>query len=98
MGEEEQLHAFLTSIPVGGEWSASRPGRFKSPRYQLDSMSGLQNRSGRGGVVPAGNQSPVVKRVDTPEKNFNRDSNAVSPQRGQRDNQWLDTRYEMRTS
>jgi hypothetical protein len=35
-----QAHVFLTSALVGGEWSASRPGRFappppKSPRYPL---------------------------------------------------------------
>jgi hypothetical protein len=23
-----QIHVFLTSAPIGGEWSASRPGRF----------------------------------------------------------------------
>jgi len=27
-GVEEQLHDFLTSALDGGEWSASRPGRF----------------------------------------------------------------------
>jgi hypothetical protein len=27
-GVEVQLHAFLTSALDGGEWSASRPGRF----------------------------------------------------------------------
>jgi len=29
-GVEIQLHAFLTSALDGGEWSASRPGRFTS--------------------------------------------------------------------
>jgi hypothetical protein len=28
LGVELQLHAFLTSAPDGGEWSASRPDRF----------------------------------------------------------------------
>jgi hypothetical protein len=27
-GVEVKLHAFLTSVLDGGEWSASRPGRF----------------------------------------------------------------------
>jgi hypothetical protein len=46
-------HAFLTSALDGGEWSASRPGRFtpqgKSPRYPLDRRLGeSQSRSGYG--------------------------------------------------
>jgi hypothetical protein len=43
----------LTSALDGGEWSASRPGRFtprKSPWYPLDRrLDGPQNRSGYGG-------------------------------------------------
>jgi hypothetical protein len=44
----------LTSALYGGEWSASRPGRFipqgKSPWYPLDRrLGGPQSRSGRGG-------------------------------------------------
>jgi hypothetical protein len=44
----------VTSAIDGGEWSASRPGRFisqgKSPWYPLDRMvGGPQSRSGRGG-------------------------------------------------
>jgi hypothetical protein len=38
-GMKAQLHAFLTSALEGGEWSASRPGRFspgKEPTYPLD--------------------------------------------------------------
>jgi hypothetical protein len=27
-GMDVQIHIFLTSALVGGEWSASRPGRF----------------------------------------------------------------------
>jgi hypothetical protein len=27
-GVDVQIHIFLTSAPVGGEWSASHPGRF----------------------------------------------------------------------
>jgi hypothetical protein len=45
---------FLISA-LGGEWSASRPGRFtpskRAPRYTLDwRLGGLQSRSGRCGV------------------------------------------------
>jgi hypothetical protein len=44
----------LTSTLDGGEWSASRPGRFtpkgKKPWYPMDRrLSGSQIRSGRGG-------------------------------------------------
>jgi hypothetical protein len=27
-GVHEEIHIFLTSAPIGDEWSASRPGRF----------------------------------------------------------------------
>jgi hypothetical protein len=30
-GVDVQIHIFLTSTLVGGEWSASRPGRFFTP-------------------------------------------------------------------
>jgi hypothetical protein len=48
------IQAFLTSALVGGEWSASRTGRFtppgKEPQYPLESSLGEpQNRSGRRG-------------------------------------------------
>jgi hypothetical protein len=39
-----EIHVFLSSALVEGQWSASRPGRFthrrKSPRYELDKMLG----------------------------------------------------------
>jgi hypothetical protein len=41
-----QIHGFLTSTPVGGEWSASRPCRFTTekrappPRYPQDKRVG----------------------------------------------------------
>jgi hypothetical protein len=42
-------HIFLTSALVGGEWSASRPGRF-TLGYPLDRrLGGPQSRSGRRG-------------------------------------------------
>jgi hypothetical protein len=37
------IHAFLTSALVGGEWSASRPGRFipeKEPRAPIGKEAG----------------------------------------------------------
>jgi hypothetical protein len=45
---------FLTSSQDGGEWSASRPGRFtprgKSARYQFNRrLGGTQSQSGRRG-------------------------------------------------
>jgi len=52
-GVEVQLHAFLSSAIDGGEWSASRPGRFtprKSPWYPLDRWLGGP-RAGLDAVV-----------------------------------------------
>jgi hypothetical protein len=51
-----EIHIFLTWALVGGEWSASCPGRFKpgerAPGYPLDRrLSGLKSRSGRRGEV-----------------------------------------------
>jgi hypothetical protein len=47
------IHIFLISALAGGEWSASRLGRFtpgKSPHYPLDRRLGEpQSRSGRRG-------------------------------------------------
>jgi hypothetical protein len=72
MGEEEQLHAFLTSELDGGEWSASRPGHFtlweKSPgthwtedwvctRAGLDAVAKIKNPI----IAPARNGTPVVE-------------------------------------
>jgi hypothetical protein len=54
-GVDVQIHIFLTSALVEGEWSASRPGRFtpeKSPRYPLyRRLGGPQSRSGQHGEV-----------------------------------------------
>jgi hypothetical protein len=59
---------FLTPALVGGEWSASRRGRFtpwgKSPRYPLNiRLGGPQSRSGRHGEVknlaPIGIGTPI---------------------------------------
>jgi hypothetical protein len=44
-----QIHIFLISALFGGEWSASRPGRF-TPRYPLDRrLGGPQSWSGHRG-------------------------------------------------
>jgi hypothetical protein len=52
-GVELQLQTFFISALVGGEWPASRPGRFtqgKSPWYLLyRSLGGPQSRYGCGG-------------------------------------------------
>jgi hypothetical protein len=53
-GVEVQLHAFLTSALDGGEWLASRPGRYipvvTDPVYPLGRrLGGPQRRSGRSG-------------------------------------------------
>jgi hypothetical protein len=50
---------------VGGEWSASCPGRL-TPRYLLGrSLGGIQNRSGRHGedkfLDPIGTGIPTVR-------------------------------------
>jgi hypothetical protein len=59
-GEEVQFHAFLTTAAVGGEWSASRLGRFTpgertlgthriggwvGPRAGLDAVTKSKNPS-----------------------------------------------------
>jgi hypothetical protein len=45
-------HAFLTSALDGGEWSASRPGRFthweRAPNLLERRLGGRQSRSGCG--------------------------------------------------
>jgi hypothetical protein len=67
-----ERHVFLTSALDGGEWSASRPGRFtrgeKSTPYSLDRRpDGPQSQSWRGGeeksfiIVSTGNLTPVVQ-------------------------------------
>jgi hypothetical protein len=55
----------LTSARRGGDWSASRPGRFtprKEPRYPLDrSLGGPQSRSGRGGEEKNSQPPPGIE-------------------------------------
>jgi len=53
---EAQLHAFLTPTLDGGEWSASRTGRF-IPRERTPGTHWI-----RGWVVPRAGLNAVVKR------------------------------------
>jgi hypothetical protein len=39
-GMAVQIHAFLTSALAGGEWSASRPGRFTPGTYWVGGWMG----------------------------------------------------------
>jgi hypothetical protein len=54
------IHIFLTSAVVGGEWSASPPGRFTLGDRRL---GGPQSRSGRRGeekiLDPTGTRTPT---------------------------------------
>jgi hypothetical protein len=69
-----QRHAFLTSALDGGQWSASRPGRFTpeewapgthwiggwvGPRTGLDAVAKRKNPI----IGPTGNWTPVVQLV-----------------------------------
>jgi hypothetical protein len=55
-GMEVQLHACFTSALDGGEWSASRPGRF-TPRERASSTHWIG-----GWVGPRAGLDAVVKR------------------------------------
>jgi hypothetical protein len=47
-GVDVEIQVFLTSVLVGGEWSASRPGKFIPGGYPLDRrLCEPQNPSGR---------------------------------------------------
>jgi hypothetical protein len=53
-GVDVEIHIFLTLTLAGGEWSASRPGRFtpekKRPWYPLDRrLGGHKTQYGRRG-------------------------------------------------
>jgi hypothetical protein len=66
-GVDVYIHTFLTSVLDGGEWSASRPGRYtpgESPGCPLDKrLGGPQSRTGRRGVEkildPTGTRTPT---------------------------------------
>jgi len=73
-GVELQLHAFLTSVLHGGEWSGSRPGRFTpGALYPLDRrLGGLQSRSGRGSEekeIPSLPLTRIELRSSSPLRN-----------------------------
>jgi hypothetical protein len=73
-GVEVYLHAFLTSPLDGGEWSASRPGRFttgvRAPAIHwmigwVGPRAGLDTAARRKNVIiaPAGNWTPVAQPI-----------------------------------
>jgi hypothetical protein len=58
-GVEVYLHAFLTSTLVGGEWSASRPGRFTHDTHWIGVRVGP--RAGLDAVVKRKIPNPCQK-------------------------------------
>jgi hypothetical protein len=65
LGECSSIHS-MTSALDGGEWSASRPGRFtprkRAPQYPLDKKLGeSQSRSGRGGEEKNSQSQPGIE-------------------------------------
>jgi hypothetical protein len=73
-GVEVQLHAFLTSARDGGEWSASRPGRF-APRERAPSTHYIG-----GWVDPRVVLDAVVKRkIPSPRREPNPKTPIVQP-------------------
>jgi hypothetical protein len=68
-GVDAQIHIFLASALAGGEWSASRFGRFtpgeRTPWYPLDRrLGGPQSWSGRRGEENT--LHPTGTRIPTP--------------------------------
>jgi hypothetical protein len=61
-GMDVYIHIFLTSALVGGEWSASRPGRF-TPRIEPPVPIGLR-------VLWVGTQMTAATRIDD-DNNYN---------------------------
>jgi hypothetical protein len=67
-GVDVQINIFLTSVLVGGEWSASRPSSFiprkRTPRtHWIGKLGEPQSRSGRRGEK---NRVPTGTRIPTP--------------------------------
>jgi hypothetical protein len=64
-GVEVSLHVFLILALDGGEWSASRPGRFipeKNHRYQLGRrLGGPQSRFDHGGKEKNSQHLPGIE-------------------------------------
>jgi hypothetical protein len=74
-GVEAQFHAFLTSALDGGEWSASRPGRF-IPRERAPGTPWI------GGCwvgVRAGQDAVVERYISSHYRDSNPDHPALSP-------------------
>jgi hypothetical protein len=61
---DSQIHIFLTSALVGGEWLASHPCRFTPGAHWIGGWVGPQSRSGRRGEnswpYPDSNSDPSV--------------------------------------
>jgi hypothetical protein len=71
---EVWLHTFLTSALDGGEWSASRPGRF-TPRERPPDTHWI-----RGWVGPSAVLDAVVKRkIPSPRRESNPRTPIVQP-------------------
>jgi len=71
-GVEVSLHAYLTSALDGGEWSASRPGRFTPGkgvtvthwiRGWVGPRAGLGAVAKRKILVPTGNRTPIIQSL-----------------------------------
>jgi hypothetical protein len=73
-GVEVYLHAFLTSAQDGGEWSASRPGRF-IPRGSAPDTHWIA-----GWVDPRAVLDTVLKRkIPSPHREWNPRTPIVQP-------------------
>jgi hypothetical protein len=73
-GNGGKLHAFLTSEPDGGEWSASRSGRF-TPRERVPGTHWIGGWVGSRAVLDA-----VMKRkIPSPRRESNPRSPIVQP-------------------
>jgi hypothetical protein len=69
-----KLHTYLTSVLDGGEWSASRPGRF-TPRERAPGLhwigglvgprAGLETVSKREIPNPSGNRTQIIRSPKT---------------------------------
>jgi hypothetical protein len=66
MGVDVQIHIFLTSAPVGGEWSTSRLDRFTPATHWLggwvDLRAGLDDLEKRKFLTPPGLELRLLVR------------------------------------
>jgi hypothetical protein len=72
-GVDIKFHAFLTSVLVGGEWSASRPGRL-TPAERAPDTHWIG-----GWVGPRTDQDDMEKRKPCLHGDSNTDPSAVQP-------------------